>query len=215
LTPLQSRILAVLGSVLTGEGFAVGGGVGLQAHGVVDRDSSDIDAYTARFDPSVFVRVEDGVRSRLAADGLDVTVVRTLDVFRGFVVRDPSTEEETIVDLGYDYRARPPVVSACVGLVLDVEDILVGKMRAFVDRRAERDYFDVDAAIRSGRWTIEDLWVKTLETRPEMTRDMFASFLRDADSLDPVPLQAYGMTVEDIVEMVERFQVYAAAIADQ
>ena len=73
LTPLQSRILAVLNTVLTEEGFAVGGGVGLQVHGVVNRDSSDIDAYTARFDPSVFVRVEERVRSRLAADGLDVT----------------------------------------------------------------------------------------------------------------------------------------------
>ena len=47
LTPLQSRILAVLNTVLTEEGFAVGGGVGLQIHGVVNRDSSDIDVHTS------------------------------------------------------------------------------------------------------------------------------------------------------------------------
>ena len=38
LTSLQSKILSALNTVLTEEGFAVGGGVGLQAHGVVNRD---------------------------------------------------------------------------------------------------------------------------------------------------------------------------------
>ena len=53
LAPLQSKILSALSTVLTEEGFAVGGGVGLQAHGVVNRDSSDTDAYTIKFDPYV------------------------------------------------------------------------------------------------------------------------------------------------------------------
>jgi len=212
LTPLQSKVLSTLNTLLTEEGFAIGGGVGLQAHGVMNRDSSDIDAYTTKFDPSLFVRVEEEICSLLVASDLEVTLLKTQDVFRGFVVRDPFTGEETVVDLGYDYRTYPPVVNAIVGPVLDIEDILVGKMRAFVDRRAERDYYDIDAAIRTGRWTIEDLWVKTIETRPEVTRGKFASFLRDAQELDPVPLLAYGMTVEGVADMVTRFQGYASDI---
>ena len=118
---LQAQIASILQGTFADEGFAIGGGLGLQAHGVIDRESADIDAYTATFDPKAFIRVEQKVMDRISDAGLLVSVSRALDVFREFIVCDPISNEQTTVDLGYDHRDYPPTVLANIGPVLKLD----------------------------------------------------------------------------------------------
>ncbi len=69
--------------------------------------------------------------------------------------------------LGYDYRQNPPVHVNGVGPVLDVEDIVTGKVRAFWTRGAERDFYDIDGILASDKWTIQNLYDKIAGLRPD------------------------------------------------
>jgi hypothetical protein len=53
----QLEVARVVLAALGRDGFALGGGYGLQAHGVIDRASEDIDSYTASMDADLFDRM--------------------------------------------------------------------------------------------------------------------------------------------------------------
>lgn len=61
---------------------------------------------------------------------------------------------------------KPPIIIEDLGPVLDVEDIVTGKVRAFVDRGVERDYSDIASILNTHRWTIQDLYAKARSVFP-------------------------------------------------
>ena len=56
------------------------------------------------------------------------------------------------VELGCDWRARPPEVLA-IGPVLHPDDAVANKVTTLFGRAAPRDYLDVNAALASGRYS--------------------------------------------------------------
>lgn len=80
-----------------------------------------------------------------------------------------------------------------IGPVLDVEDIVTGKVRAFVDRGVERDYSDIASILSTRRWTIHDLYAKARSVFPDITKQQFATRLTGADRLDPEEYAAIGI----------------------
>lgn len=50
------RVARILGAAIGDDGFALGGGYALQAHGIVDRPSKDLDSYAAAMDVDMFAR---------------------------------------------------------------------------------------------------------------------------------------------------------------
>lgn len=207
MTPFQSRVAQILGATLQPYGFALGGGQALQAHKIIDRPSKDLDNYSTSQDPDVFDSAERDLVAALREHGLSASVVRRDSWFRQVVVTDPDTGEQVRLDLGYDYRKKPPVFVSGIGPVLDIDDVVFGKMRALVDRQAERDYVDTDAILSTGRWTISNLYKIVHEIRPELTEDEFLAVLSSAHEGDPDEFVALGLTQTDTLKMFNRLRL--------
>jgi hypothetical protein len=77
-------------------------------------------AISDRLDAGVFEAAETDLVERLQSSCFTAETVRAGTWFRAIVVKDPSSNERLVVDLGYDYRQHPPVHVNSVGPVLDV-----------------------------------------------------------------------------------------------
>jgi hypothetical protein len=187
-------------------GFALGGGQALQAHEIIDRPSNDLDNYSTSQDPDVFAAAERDLVEALREHGLTATVVRRDSWFRQIVVTDSGTGEQVGLDLGYDYRKKPPVFVSGLGQVLDIEDVVTGKIRALVDRQAERDYVDIDAILSTGRWSTADLFTIIHEIRPELTEAGFLDILASAHDGDPDEYAALGLNPTDTFRLFDRLR---------
>lgn len=214
LTGFHLRVAQLLSHATEGEGFALGGGYGLQTHDLTDRPSKDLDFYVDRFDPAVFERAERALIALVEADGLTARVVKQEDVFRAILVTGEDGEQ-VVVDLGYDYRENPPVRVKGIGPVLDIEDIVTGKVRALLERGAERDYSDIDNILSSGRWTPADLLAKGQTVFPDTTAASFAARLVRADRLDPEIYAAIGIRAVELFAMQERLSAAAQKLTTE
>jgi hypothetical protein len=114
----------------------LGRGYALQAHGLLDRPSNDLDTYTATMDATVFDAAASAVARALRQAGYAVTTVAADSWFRALREIAETTGRAVAIDLGYDYRGHRPIPVAGAGPVLDLNDVVVGKVRACWDRRA-------------------------------------------------------------------------------
>lgn len=187
-------------------GFALGGGYALQVHGIIDRLSTDLDTYTATMDADVFDAAESAVVAALEGTGLGVDVVRSDSWFRALRVYDLATDEAVAVDLGYDYRQHAPVAIAGIGPVLDIADVVVGKVRALSDRQAARDYLDIDAILATGRWDVGALQEVLASIRPEAGPRGMVELLDAADTAEPEEYAAYGLDESQVASLVTRLR---------
>ena len=143
-------------------GFALGGGNALIAHGIVERFTQDVD---------VFSDQEGGVQA--AADAVEVALRDAgfgierrdktgglPDIFYGmgeglaeWIVTAPSGEQ-MLLQMAYFDRARMPVIMD-IGPVLDLEDVVGGKVCALASRVEPRDTVDTAAAM--DRCTVQQM----------------------------------------------------------
>ena len=208
-----ARVASIALESLRQDGFALGGGFALQAHGLVDRLSDDLDAYQPKFEREPFDRGQRSLIDQFELEGLVVVVDKELDVFRRITVSDPTTGESAVIDLGYDSRQDPPVVIAGVGPVASPDDSVGTKARALNDRRAARDYFDLNAILQQPGWSPERVYADLRRFR-YLSRESFAADLRAAHEEDPADYAAYGMSLGDMDEMFDRLAAAAEVIVD-
>ncbi len=204
LTDFQRQIAQILGEALQPYGFALGGGQALQAHNVIDRPSKDLGNYSESLDPDVYEAAERSVLVALRSRGYTAEVTLSDSWFRQIIVSDPVTGEKVGVDLGYDYREKPPAHVTGIGPVLDIQDVVTGKVRALVDRQAERDYMDIDAVLSSGGWTVEALFDIVREIRPELSQADLLAILSAAHEGDPEEYAALGLNSTAMAKMFVR-----------
>ncbi len=180
------------------------------AHGVVDRATQDVD---------VFSDEQGGVAA--AADAVDAALreagfgterrdeAATLaDIFYGigeglaeWIVTAPSGEQ-MLLQLAYFDRARKPVVMD-VGPVLDLEDVVGGKMCALASRVEPRDYVDVAAAL--GRYRREQMIGFARRLDPGLTDSDFADAARRLDQWGDRVFAPFGLSPADVALLRERF----------
>ncbi|MET7464262.1 hypothetical protein [Nonomuraea sp. NPDC005501] len=60
------------------------------------------------------------------------------------------------VEMAVDWRAHPPVRLE-IGPVLHQDDAVANKVAALYSQAEVRDFVDVDAVLRSGRYTMDEL----------------------------------------------------------
>lgn len=207
LSGLQLVVAQIVGEALADLGFALGGGHALHLRTGFDRISNDIDAYSPSQDPWVYHEAERRVLAALQNQGMEAVSVETerQDWFRAIDVKDPATGNETRVDLGMDYRSHPPVQVQNIGPVLDIEDVVFGKIRALVSRRKERDYVDLDVILRDGRWTFNDVMAYANMYDPSLTRKEFRAILSRAVRGNPEMYAAIGYGPSKVAAMARRF----------
>lgn len=197
-------------------GFALGGGNALIAHGIIDRLTEDVDLFTDEQSgvQAAADTVEAALRAaRFSAERQDMTA-GLADIFpemgeglAEWIVTAPGGEQ-MMLQLSYFDRARGPVIMD-VGPVLDVEDVVGGKVCALAGRAAERDYVDTAAAM--DRYSVDELIGFARRLDPGLSDEDFADAGRRLDRMDDEAFERYGLGPRDVTRLRERLAVWPRA----
>jgi hypothetical protein len=197
---LQERLARIGLAVASRHGFVLGGGHAVQLHGMGMRPSEDIDLFApSRGTPE---QVEQMVVDAYREEGFNVEVLRRTADLVQMEVSD-ADGRSCKVDLGVFWQAHSPVMLE-IGPVLHPDDAVAGKMDALFNRWAPRDFLDVDAILRSGRYTTDVLLAIAKEHNPGFEGAMFAEALSYLSRIPDRDFLAYGVTPEHISAMRER-----------
>ena len=211
LTDLHRRLLADVLAAGDAYPLVLTGGYAVQAHGLVNRLSRDLDVATENPEPMESIATT--VRTELEHRGWAVRALETDPLSARLIVTDPTSGEECEVDVLKEVLWRPPVKTEH-GLVLSLEDVVGTKVRALADRGLARDLIDVRAA--TGRWSHTELE----ELGRRHARDTFdltdlQSRLAGADWVDDTEFAAYGLDEQAISELRQWAQAWADDIAER
>ncbi|NRQ39661.1 nucleotidyl transferase AbiEii/AbiGii toxin family protein [Nonomuraea sp. NN258] len=139
----QERLLAAVLPVCERYGLVLAGGHAMNAHGLADRLSPDLDFATAT-EPPLSAAIE-GIARALRGAGLTASVAEATPRTGRLLVEDPATGHGCALHLLREALQRPPVSHE--GLpVLDLEDAIGLKLRDLHERSLARDVIDVAAA---------------------------------------------------------------------
>ncbi|MBB5933874.1 nucleotidyl transferase AbiEii/AbiGii toxin family protein [Streptomyces zagrosensis] len=211
LTDLHRRLLADVLAVGGTYPLALTGGYAVQAHGLVDRLSQDLDVATENPDPMEDIAAV--VRTGLERRGWHVEALETDPLSARLIVTDPTSHEECEVDILKEALWRPPVHTEH-GLVLSLEDVVGTKVRALADRGLARDLIDVRAA--TGRWNpveLEELGRR--HARDSFDLSELQARLGGADWIDDTEFAAYGLGEEAIAGLRQWAQAWADDIGER
>lgn len=145
LNALHRRLLQDVLEIGNAFPFVITGGYAVQAHGLVDRLSRDIDVATNSSIP--MTSLAEHLVAGLAERGWQVRVIGVDPVSARFMVTDPGTGEDCEVDILKEGFNRPPEVTPW-GPVLAIDDVIGTKVRTLADRGYPRDLVDIHAASR-------------------------------------------------------------------
>jgi len=192
-------------------GFALAGGYAVQAHGFLERPSEDVDLFTTMDAEDQFETAVAGVVAAYQADGLTTTSLLETPGFARLLVTDAKTDESAKVELGIDWRAHPPTILS-IGPVLHQDDAVANKITALYSRAQTRDYIDVNATLKSGRYTGEALLALASEHDPGFDHQLFAHALMAVKRLPLAEFTAYDLCEADAKDLIARLTSWAATI---
>ncbi|OWV09876.1 hypothetical protein B5D80_08545 [Micromonospora wenchangensis] len=193
-------------------GFALAGGYAVQAAGMLERPSEDVDLFTAWDRRDEFGTAVSAVVDAYRDDGLTVDIERQYDTFARLTVADGDRAAK--VELGVDWRANEPILMT-IGPVLHPDDAVANKMSALYGRAFARDFVDIDAALRSGRYTREALLHLAHRADRGFDRRVFAEALGQASLLDPDDFARYGVTGRALDDLQSRFASWRGGLLDE
>jgi len=211
---LHREVAAVALRAAGRHGFALGGGNALIAHGVIDRPTEDVDLFTDREHgvAAAAGAVEAALRAAgYSAERQDETVWLA-EVFEGigeqlaeWIVTAPDGRE-MVLQMAYFDRGHQPVIME-FGPVLDLHDVLGGKVAALASRAAERDYLDVAAALARG-YGVAQLTGLAVALDPGLTAEDFAEAGQRLDRLGDDRFARYGLAPADVSRLREQFAAW-------
>lgn len=211
LTELHRRLLADVLAVGDVYPLVLTGGYAVQAHGLVNRLSQDLDVATEN--PEPMEKIAATVRAGLEGRGWRVRALEADPLSARLIVTDATTGEECEVDLLKEALWRPPVKTEH-GLVLSLEDVVGTKVRALADRGLARDLIDVQAA--SDHWSHAELEaLGRRHARDTFDLDDLQARLAGAEWIDDTEFAAYGLDDQAIVELRRWAQTWADDIGER
>lgn len=219
---LHHQVAALALAAAREHGFALGGGNALLAHGVISRPTQDVDLFTDQ---------ENGVRA--AADAVEAALrnagfepqrqgetAELADIFPGmgeglaeWIVTAPGGEQ-MMLQLAYFDRDQEPVAMD-IGPVLDLEDVVGGKVCALASRTEPRDYADVAAALQ--RYSPAQLISFAQRLDPGLTGQDFTDAGLRLDQMDDRAFAAIGLSQNEVTTLRERLAAWPRDVrtADQ
>lgn len=212
--PIHRR-LAEIGLRVGGQyGFALAGGNAIAAHGILDRPSEDVDLFADWQRRADFPVAVDEVIAAYVAEGYDVHIDLRLETFARLHLTDPAyPDSQHRVELVANWRAQPPVAMD-IGPVLHPDDVMAGKMDALNNRAAARDFLDIDAAITTGRYSLERLCELASAADAGFDRTMFAGMVRHIRRFDDADFADYGLTMEETEALRVRVDGWLLTLAE-
>jgi hypothetical protein len=218
LDALHREVASIALGAAAEHGFALGGGNALIAHGIIDRPTDDVDLFTDRETgvAAAVGAVENALRSAgFQADRQDKTAGLS-DIFYGmgeglaeWIITAPGGRQMTL-QMAYFQRERSPVVME-FGPVLDVEDVLGGKVAALASRADEVDYVDTAAAL--DRYSVAELIGLAKRLDPGLTDEDFADAGQRLDQLSDRRFAAAGLSPDEVARLRDRLAGWPRAAA--
>lgn len=204
--PVHLRLAEIGLRVAARYGFALAGGYAVQAHGILDRPSEDVDLFTAWDRRDEFDVAVNAVVNAFREGGYAVDIAQQFETFARLTVTDPVTTDHPYkVELAANWRALPPVMMD-VGPVLHVDDVVAGKMSALYTRAEPRDFLDVDAAITTGRYTREQVCELAEQADTGFDRAVLANLFAMLERYPDRRFAAYRADSHHVAAMKERFK---------
>ncbi|WEO93009.1 nucleotidyl transferase AbiEii/AbiGii toxin family protein [Streptomyces sp. FXJ1.172] len=176
LTHLHRRLLTDVLAIGTHYPLVITGGYAVQAHGLVDRPSQDLEVATEN--PALMDQIIHTVRAGLT---------------------DPATGEDCEVDILTEAFWTPPAATEC-GPVLALDDVIGTKVRALAERGAVRDLIDVHAASRH-RTTSDLEGLGRRHARTEFRLSDLRDRVAGAEWWDDADCTGYGLTPHQISDL--------------
>ena len=113
--------------------------------------------------------------------------------------------EQMMLQMAYFDRARKPVIMD-IGPVLDLEDVIGGKVCALASRAEPRDYVDTAAAL--DRYSVAQMISFARRLDPGLTDRDFADAGRRLDQWGAGVFAPFGLGPLDVVRLRERFAAW-------
>jgi hypothetical protein len=110
--------------------------------------------------------------------------------------------EQMLLQMAYFDRARRPVIMD-IGPVLDLEDVVGGKVCALASRVEPRDYLDTAAAM--GRYDMDQMIGFARRLDPGLTDRDFADAVLRLDLWGDGVFAPFGLSSADVAVLRERF----------
>ena len=197
LSALHRRLLQDVLEIGNAFPFVITGGYAVQAHGLVDRLSRDIDVATNSSVP--MASLAEQLVAGLIGRGWQVRVIGVDPISARFMVTDPGTGEDCEVDILKEGFNRPPEPTPW-GPVLALDDVIGTKVRALADRGYPRDLVDIHAAakIRS-QGELESLAWKC--AWDEFSLEGLANRLSSVQWRADEEFSAYGLSDDEIAHL--------------
>jgi hypothetical protein len=210
---LHREVAAIALRAAAPHGFALGGGNALIAHGITERPTQDVD---------VFSDEQGGVEA--AANAVEAALQEAgfgterwdktgglADIFDGmgeglaeWIVTAPGGEQ-MMLQMAYFERTRRPVIMD-VGPVLDLEDVVGGKVCALASRAEPRDYLDTAAALE--RYSITQVIRFARRLDPGLTDRDFADAGRRLDQWGDGVFAPFQLGPQDVARLREQFAAW-------
>jgi hypothetical protein len=181
----------------------------VQAAGLLERASEDVDLFTAWERRADFDAALNAIVAGYDAAGLSVEVQRRSETFARLSVSDGV--HLSAVELAVDWRANHPI-QMTIGPVLHPDDAVANKMSALYGRAQARDFIDIYAAIRSGRY--DEGTLLRLAERADRGFDhrLFAEALSRAEVLDTATYARYGVSGQYLDQLRAHFGRWRAQL---
>ncbi|WAX79264.1 nucleotidyl transferase AbiEii/AbiGii toxin family protein [Streptomyces sp. KMM 9044] len=181
--------------------LVITGGYAVQAHGLVNRLSQDLDVATEN--PAPMADIAEQLRRALTERGWRVTVIGVDPLSARHLAADPDTAPDTGEDCAVDVLKEnlwaAPLTTA-YGPVLALDDVIGTKVRALADRGAVRDLIDVHAASAHHTVTVLER-LGERHGRDEFRREDPSDRLAGAEWYDDEEFAAYDLTGEQITQL--------------
>jgi hypothetical protein len=213
LDELHEQVASIALDAAAGHGFALGGGNALIAHGIIDRLTADVDLFTDQEHgvAAAAEAVQDALqRAGFQADPQD-KAGDLGDIFYGM---GEGLAEWTItapdgrvmgLQMAYFERTGQPVVMK-FGPVLDVHDVLGGKVAALATRSYLRDYLDTSAALK--RYTPQELIGFARDVDPGLDDADFADAGERLDQITDRQFAEAGVSADETARLRGRFAAW-------
>jgi Nucleotidyl transferase AbiEii toxin, Type IV TA system len=212
-TRLHGQVAAIALRAAAPHGFALAGGNALLAHGITDRPTQDVDVFSD--EQGGVEAVADAVDAALRDAGFGTErrdeTGGLADIFDGmgeglaeWIVTAPGGEQ-MMLQLAYFDRSRQPVIMD-IGPVLDLEDVVGGKVCALASRAEPRDYLDTAAALE--RYSIQQVIGFARRLDPGLTGRDFADAGRRLDRWGDGIFAPFGLAPPDVDRLREQFAAW-------
>ena len=191
--------------------LVITGGYAVQAHGVVDRPSRDVDVATDSNVPMEAIAA--ALIGGLTQRGWEVEVIDIDPLSARLMVTDPALVGQNCeLDILNEAFGQPPETTP-YGPALALDDVIGTKVRALAGRGLPRDLIDIHAASRiRSNTTLEALGRRHARDGDFSLEDL-AARLDGTEWYDDQAFAEYGLTQEDIAALRAWARAWSADIA--